>query len=262
MTIHFPNAPLIEIIAEVEWAPLKREETSSGDAYEYVGQSPHTRRLSSAFASAGFSQIERLAPVGYEVTGPQLKFSSPADPMSSVSYKIGDTGLSVSAIPPYQHWDEFLPEIRRGLEILLAETEDDSRPTEFLRVSLNYVDAFGEEFWAGTSRQHFLTEELGFKVTIPTALQSRLTGDEVENFFVDTFAKTHSGDRASIKAGFATVLGEPKVILDLAVRHEEAVAANVQSVISVLESAHTFIHDSFIELTRDFAEIMHDGSEK
>ena len=264
MTTHFPNAPLIEIVAEVEWAPRKRPDSSDGefDAYEYVGQSPHDRRLSAAFAAAGFTQIERLIPAGFEGSGPKLKFSNPSDPAGSITYKLGDTGLSVSAIPPYQYWDQFLPEIRRGLEIILHNREDDSHPGEFVRVTLNYVDAFGEDFWAGTSRSEFLTESLGFQLSIPKAFQPRLAGGDADSFFIDSFGKTTSGDSVAIKAGFATVLGEPKVILDITVLHQSNVPADVEAVISALETAHAFIHESFIDLTRGFVDVLNREVEK
>lgn len=256
----FSNAPLIELIAEVRWAQAEPISPSEDDVNMFIGPSAFLQQANVGFAALGYSQVERLAPMGMDLEDePLLRYMNPKDPDSSVIYRLGESGFSVSAIPPYRTWEDFQPRLIEGLEIIIGALEATGGPAEFTRVNLNYVDAFGPEFWKSTGRFEFLTQGLGFTVTQPQAISQRLKSGEMSSAWLDYRGTTLDGDRVQIKAGLGTVLNVQSVIMDTAVSHREPVPRTVSDVSRVLNVAHTFIHDTFSEITAKYIDVLRQG---
>lgn len=253
MSETFVNAPLIELVVEVQWdlpQDVAEPEDAVGPSLQTMKRyaSPFYQRMSHAMSRLGYSQSERLVPTGYSPApgSPVYRYTDPAEDAETVVYQVGDGSFSVNAFPPYKTWAEFLP------AVLAAEAE----PVEFQQISLNYVDAFDERFWDSTSRYEFLTKTLGFAISMPTGTIEQLNERDPKGAFIQFSGTTRDGDTLLLKAGLAIVVNEPHVVMDTSISHREAVAGNLEAIVSVLERSHAVIHDSFVAITLPVVNIL------
>ena len=263
MSETFVNAPLIELVVEVQWdlpQEVAEPEDAVGPSLQTMERyaSPFYQRMSHAMSRLGYSQSERLVPTGYSPApgSPIYRYTDPAEDAETVVYQVGDGSFSVNAFPPYKTWAEFLPAVQDGLTALLEVLAAEAEPVEFQQVSLNYVDAFDERFWGSTSRYEFLTKTLGFAITMPIGTIDHLNERDPKGAFIQFSGTTRDGDTLLLKAGLAVVVNEPHVVMDTSISHREAVAGKLEALVSVLERSHTVIHDSFVAITLPVANIL------
>jgi uncharacterized protein (TIGR04255 family) len=260
-TESFANAPLIEIDVELHWAVPSTPDAESDDeviADEVIAEKPFFRALGKRLSEIGFSQVERLYPAGFEVSPHTVtrRFNNPADESSAIAYQAGAAAFTVNAIPPYTSWSEFRPDVERGLTALFESFPESERPKVITRIDLSYIDAFTDEHLDGKSRLDFFNNSLGFDVGIPAAIANLIEGGEPSSPFVQFDGKTADGKYTAVKTGFATVSNTPAVVLDMLISHRDEVHAEVTNVLSVLDTSHQLIHDTFMKLTNSFVDVL------
>lgn len=262
MSENFTNAPLVELMAEVRWSatsPVVDE--TGGDVVEDLSFDGHTDALFQKFgermAEEGYLRSERLTPPGYPapVGMAVYRFSSLGENGESVVFQIGAGTLTVNAIPPYRTWDHFRPRVMQGLAILLDSWTDASRPDRFMKVTLRYIDAFNDSYLDGKTGSNFLSEVLGFKLSVPGAFETHLDGGD-PNLFLQFSAGLKAGGRVAVRTGHATVENEDAIVMDTTVSHNDGAELSIDAVLSLLDSGHEVIHDTFVNLTKDVEHIL------
>lgn len=262
MSEHFPNAPLVELMVEVRWeavSPVIDEPVDVGEEFSF---DPVSDELFQTFgrklAAAGYARSERLSPAGFPAPAgmPVYRFSSSEENENSILFQIGSGILSVNAVPPYQSWSVFRPKAALALETLLGSWGEDVRPDSFTKVTLRYINSFTDNFLAGRSRGSFLSDVLGFKLSIPPAYATHLSEETDRNVFLQFSSALNSGGRMAVRAGHATVGNADAIVTDTTVSFSDAVSLDANQVLLLLDSGHEVASDTFIELTMDVQDIL------
>ncbi|KAF2417803.1 TIGR04255 family protein [Microbacterium sp. B35-30] len=261
MSENFPNAPLVELIAEIRWEAASPVLDETGDVVADMDLDVHSDVLFQAFgdrmAAEGYLRSERLTPPGYPAPAGMAvyRYSSTGDSGESAVFQIGAGVLTVNAIQPYRTWNHFRPKVRQGLDALIASWTDANRPDRFSKVTIRYIDSFGDEYLEGKSRTHFVSEVLGFKLSLPSAFEAHLDGTD-PNLFLQFSSGLRNGGRVAVRAGHATVENEDAVVMDTTVSHGDGAALDTADVLALLDSGHEVIHDTFVQLTRGVGHIL------
>ncbi|RUR01415.1 TIGR04255 family protein [Labedella endophytica] len=265
MTRSFPNAPLVELVVEVQWDMVDLATDEDEGEFEGVDSDyePFYRQVAQGLAEIGYSQAERLVPSNYMApeNTPTYRYTSPTDSDTSVVYQVGEGVFGINAVPPYKTWESFRPAVQAGLRVLLDAIEWRDTEKVFRRIDLAYVDAFDDEFMGDGTRYEFLTKSLGFAFSPPAAITKHMDSDEPSSAFFQFSGKVGETGRIFVKAGLARVMNTPSIVLDTKVRERKATPADVSEVMEVLEASHQIIHESFIEITKPFADILEGGSQ-
>src|ERR1700721_188505 len=176
MTTIYKKAPLVELIAELRWLPVGAAPQQPGTVQFVFANDAKVEeffmRLGGELYQSGFRRSERLVPSGFPIVfgQPAIRFRSDEAVKKSVLYQAGSSIFSVHAIPPYRSWDNFLPAVKNGVEALLKTRGDGQEQAPFTQLSLRYLDFFGEELMGGRSLDKFISEVMGFNLTLPEAL--------------------------------------------------------------------------------------------
>lgn len=261
MSENFPNAPLVELMAEVRWHAESPVVEDAVDVIEDMSFDATSDVLFQAFghmmAAEGYLRSERLTPPGYPAPAGMAvyRFSSLGDDGEGVVFQIGSGVMSVNAIPPYRTWEHFQPKASLGLNVLLASWAEMNRPERFNKVSLRYIDSFTDEYLQGASRTRFLSDVLGFRLSIPEAFATHLDGTD-ENLFLQFSSGLNNGGRIAVRAGHATVGNEDAVVMDTTVSYSDGAPLEADAVLALLDSGHEVIHDTFVQLTKDVGYIL------
>lgn len=256
---NFPHAPLVELMAELRWVstpPTAEESVDITADLGFDGESEPTHRVfGQKLAELGYSRSERLVPQGYPAPSGMatISFSSAESEDEAVLFQIGPGVMTVNAIPPYRSWEHFRPKFILGLQTLLASWS--RRPERFTRVTLRYIDAFGEDFLRGQPREKFLSDTLGFHLGVPQAFGAHLDGKD-KNVFVQFSSGLANGGRISVRAGDATVENGDAVVMDTTVTFKDGASVDEGAVLTLLDSAHEVINDTFVQTTKGVEHIM------
>lgn len=265
MTESFPNSPLIELAVEVQWHFPEDEGAGSHQTTEPVlgpsaAASDFYDRVAARLAVAGFTQSERLVPRGSvePMHTAVLSFTKPGTQAGRVIYQIGNGMFGVNAVQPYESWEAFRPSVVQGLEMLFETLDEFRQPQRASLIELRYIDAFQESFLAGTSRHEFLSETLGFKLAVPTAIDKLIDPNGEPKMFLQFFVPMMDGGELIIRTGEATVRNAEAVVLDLTVSHSVARDWDRQVILRTLDSARDVIHSTFVEMTKPVAHILNE----
>lgn len=248
MTETYPNAPLVELIAEVQWfvqeppgAPMQLNlEAAAYDAF------------ANKMDELGFTHSERLIPEGFPTLAGQIvaRFRSRRD--QPPLYQIGPGIFSANGLPPtYSNWEGFAPFLFRGLDAVAGAR---SRPEEpFASIKLRYIDAFGPGFLRGKSAQDFITEDLGFTVNLPNVVsQAALTGT-TPLVTLQTNSPIDRSGELQVSVGHGNVDGIPRVLLDVTVAYS---GVGVDQTADRFNDAHEIAHAVFEGSTATLRDIM------
>lgn len=263
----FRNAPLLEIIAELRWqAPYP----SLPQAIQPLGgQSAPTlllgstqvdsflHRFGSEVYKLGFQRMERLFPSGLPMLQgqPVARYRSDAGDLSNVIYQVGAGIFSANAVPPYRSWKHFAPSVQAGLNALLQAREDHERTLPFDPVSLRYIDAFKPDLTGGRDVADFLSEVLKIELRLPDAIIRHLAPDQSPKPFVNLTIPIVSGV-IRMTVGEAMVSGSTAILFDTTLSTNAPVNPEIPSIMSAFVSAHSIIHDIFMQLTAPIRHLM------
>ena len=130
MGLTFTNSPLLEIIAELRWAPAQAIEPG-GPPMPVMPQasSPYEElfmRFGAKISALGYEGVERLVSNNFPMMPyePVYRFRSKSGGPDSTLYQIGPNIFSANAIPPYKSWDKFAPKVREGVTVLFDSRSD------------------------------------------------------------------------------------------------------------------------------------------
>lgn len=263
MSDKFANAPLVELVAEVRWEPAPRTHAESDRAFDESDPDSQNEemysQLGQGLAAIGFLRSERIFPQGLIVPPDRAVFRyARLGDDQSILYHVGPGVFSVNAIPPYQTWEEFRPAISSGLDVLIGLLGE-TGSQRFSRVTLRYIDAFDDDFLEGGTRYEFLTRTLGFNVTVPQVISNVLAGPDPE-VFIQYSAELAAGGRLAIRVGDATVSNADAVVLDTSIAYRDGSDLSSGAVLHLLDSAHGFIHDSFVSMTSEVEHVLRRGA--
>jgi uncharacterized protein (TIGR04255 family) len=262
MPIRFENAPLAEIVAQVQWQQsggFRVPEPGELILAPSSGVAPRLEafflRFGTALHALGFTQAERLAPIGFPTLPfqPVYRYRQPS--AISPLFQIGPGIFSAHAVPPYKSWESFAPNVESGLKALVgAQGEDEALGA--LTVKLRYIDAFGPDLAGGTDFAAFISDVLGFRLHLPKAfarikaLQAELRPHVQFRVAVEPKMQLHFILTEGMMNGAAAA------VMDTAIVQEELISPNVDQVMSALTRSRAKIHDLFIALTEPIHDRM------
>lgn len=263
MKEQFRNSPLVELIAELHWDTgiMPHEPVMPGDQLNQ--HEDFFRNLIEKTVSAGYVTSERLIPNGFPFPAhvPVFRFkqaptTGPTEVRAkqlSTLYQVGSGLFTINAIQPYSNWEEFSGVVRTGVTALL-----NSKPCMLksgFKVTLRYVNAFGESLIGTQDLRHFMSEHLGIKVTLPEVLgESPANADSSIPVMQIQTPLTFGVFKISLGEG--SVNNHQALIMENAVEIHDEVGPDVENIISELTRARDVIHARFVELTKSLHSSM------
>ena len=250
----FQNAPLVEIVAELRWQiPQLAAADQAGNPIQLpitLADNEMTaffHRVSGAVGKHGFDRLEQLIPPNpsMPVLLPQMVYRYRRTDEVPVLAQIGPGMFSVNALPPYKSWDEFRPLLDGGIESLLEALTDKPK----LTASLRYIDAFKQDLTSGRDARAFAIDVLGFRLDLPTTLQTRLAeGAQARVSFQMVLPVSGMSMTITVSDGYLGT--DPVVLMNTDVRIEDALLANKQAILSALDKVHDLTHGTFVDMTQ------------
>lgn len=265
MSITFAKAPLIEIIVELRWVPpqiaLQPQQQGIPLVIPTLGSSKLDEffmRLGGRLHQQGFQAVERLLPPGFSVLHqPTYRYRKTADPLSSpVLCQAGDGLFSIHGLPPYHSWESFYPVVENGIGALLEARDPSQKNLPFVSVSLRYIDAFSPELRGGRSASEFMSDVLGFSISLPASLRHIVKNGTQPQYALQTGILTSDDARLSLNLSEATVKGVQAVLMDTTCTHSEGIAPDSDAILKVLQSSYEMIHKIFLDLTSPIEKLM------
>jgi uncharacterized protein (TIGR04255 family) len=257
-TITFENAPLVELVVEVRW-PVKSVKLPNGmniitDTSAIFDQ--WYKGLLEELQKAGYSSMERIVPQEMLPIAqqPVFRFTKAGEKFPLVQFGYGV--FTVNAGPPsYVSWENLRPEVERNIGLLLSMMPKEAGVESFEHVSLRYIDSFEEKHRDGQSNYAFIRDILGVKVNLPQGLVDY--ADDIDNV-TPTIAmrlpvKGTTGSTIMFQAAAGRIGQQPDLssIIDMTFAVANKTQAKVHEVLSVLDNAHTVLHDWFMKITKD-----------
>lgn len=260
MSLSFAKAPLVEIIAELRWVPPQAQAASGAFPIPFIGdtkQEEFLMRLGSKIQNLGFAAPERLVPPGFVTLlhQPIYRFRRAPDP-SPVLYQVGTGIFSAHGLPPYSSWDNFSPDVERGIAALLDTRDPKERTASFSRVSLRYIDAFNKELTSGRDEVAFMRDVLRISIDLPATVVKLVEPGATPTFGLQIAFAAGNGMMMNLNLAGGTVRGEEAIIMDTTVSHDGGAKAEVAETMTLLHSAHDIIHKAFLELTVPIYDLM------
>jgi uncharacterized protein (TIGR04255 family) len=261
----FEVAPLVEIVVEVKWIDPSTINVPGG-GFGLTQQSSLVDEFYMRFGgvaySKGFQRAERLVPPGFPVPmGAVVYRYKPAedfhDPLArSALWQLGPGVFSANAIPPYKSWSEFSPWVQLGLETLIETRPEAQKASQFNSVSLRYIDAFTENFYAGQTASQFLKEKLGFEIKMPMSYSEKLRSNSEIEEVIQFAMPLDNAMTLNFAATNGKVNGSDALIVQMNVSCDSPIDCDLNQVMAKLNSARTIIHDLFIDMTRNVHQVM------
>lgn len=261
MGISFANAPLVELIAELRWAPAAPPSPQASGMPVMFQLDAKIEELFMSLGGqlyqSGFQRSERLIPPGFPIVlgQPVVRFRSDDAAKKSVLYQAGADIFSVHALPPYGGWDDFAPFLQNGINALLHARGDGQNQSPFTLVTLRYLDFFGDQLMEGRNVNSFVSDVLGFCVTLPEPLQRAANPKEIRSLFLKYVVPVESGS-LNISVGDGKMNNQTGLVMDSAVQSTVQVAPNMESIMKILDSAHDTISYVFLHLTKPIEHSM------
>ena len=176
MLISYDNPPLIELLVELRWGtaafllPSAVTGTDAGAAITPQNTEHLFMHFGAVASGEGYGRFERVIPPGFPLAPFQVAYRyRPTDSENNATlYRMGNGVFSANALPPCKNWDQFKPVIERGVRIRNeAFIRMSIEPPPFSSGIVRYIDAFQGPLLGNRSTRAFLTEVLGFKLTVP-----------------------------------------------------------------------------------------------
>jgi uncharacterized protein (TIGR04255 family) len=272
MSLTFQNAPLIELIAEVRWNPAAMQTALFPGAQAIPGMMGQPQvlimnnvnvenflqTLGGELYQRSYRRTERIVPYGF--TPPPFqqicRYRSDTDGKASTLYQAGFGIFSAHALPPYKSWQDFAPVVSDGIDAVLVARDTKEKDAPFTSVSLKYIDAFKEPLTDGNDVAGFLSDVLGFKLSIPDVLQRKIAPNGREKPSVILAVPLANGMRMDLSIGEGAFNGEQAVLMEATVTSDASTPSNRDAVMAAFEQAHEVIHDVFVNITQPIHHLM------
>src|SRR5262245_8686023 len=256
--ISFKKAPVIELVAELRWAPSGDGAMAAGNVTLSLGTHAEEffQRFANLVANAGFTQGERLVPSGVPLLVHHVawRFRNPVD--ANKLLQVGPGIFSANALQPYRRWRDFEPTIELGVKALLESRSPNETDQAFSSASLRYINAFSGHLLGGKQPAAFINDVLGFKQTLPTPISSLIGSNKSEWSATANLLGPIAGTTKTMKLviGDGKVKAEPAAIFDITVTEQTPVATG--GVMTAFRTSRDIIHKCFLDLTKPLHEAM------
>lgn len=260
------NAPLVELIAELRWNPLRAPEgqvQAGGLGPTFVATNPNQfdqffMQFAGAIHGAGYTQAERLVPPGFPIMGqqPVYRFKEAAQGSTSSLYQVGPGVFTANAVPPYESWTQFGPVVEKGVRALLRARLREEADAPFFATNLRYIDAFGPALTEGRDIGRFVKEVLGIDLAIPKALTQHLQSGSAAKPSLQFQIPMANGMLMTLSIGEGAVNGQMAILMDTSVATTIDVQPNVEAVMAAFNHAQASISDSFLKLIGPILHLM------
>jgi uncharacterized protein (TIGR04255 family) len=256
--ISFRKAPVVELVAELRWAPSGDGALPAGDLTLALGNQAEEffQRFGNTVAKVGFPQAEKLIPAGIPPPWHHIawRFRNPND--VSKLLQVGAGIFSANALQPYRRWREFEPTIELGVKALLESRSPKETDQPFTSASLRYINAFSGDLLGGKQPEAFIDDVLGFRQALPESI-SNLIGDNKSSWSTTiNLLGPVTGKTKTVKVvvGGGKVKTDPAAIFDITVTDQEPVATG--DVMTAFRASRNIIHQCFLDLTKPLHEDM------
>lgn len=261
------NAPLVEIIAELRWEPqstaltLQQGGISTFQPHlthiDFSSLEPVFTKFAGLAHNLGFSQMERLLPMGFPIVAfqPIYRFRDFSTTSANL-YQIGAGVFTTNALPPYGSWDNFAPNITKGVDALLASRSEQEKDLPFTSISLRYIDAFGPPLTEGRNIATFLKEVFQLEIILPFAMKNNIVDGGVITPTVQLQIPMATGLVMNLVIGEGMANNEVAIIFDTTVISTTPTAPTTYAIMDTLHIAHTVIHEMFYELVKPISHLM------
>lgn len=269
-SVSFENSPLVELIAELRWAVPGVSPDANAPAGVPTFLNVDSKKVDEFFMrfggavySDGFCNVEKLVPPNFPSLPFQVacRFSRRGNGQRPVLYQVGVGIFTANATPPYKSWEEFAPEVEKGLLALIDARSEDERESPFFSISLRYIDAFGPDLTGGRDVTSFVADVLKIKIELPKVLLKDANPDQGVKPYLQFQLPLKNGMNMIVGVGEGMVGVAKSIILDMTVSSSELIEPNVESVMSVLNGAREMIHDAFMGLTAPIHDLMQPAKE-
>jgi uncharacterized protein (TIGR04255 family) len=262
MPITLKNSPIVELIAEIRW-DINSHPVAGAPSGTSMGIVPNPAELEAFFMrfigpahQAGYPQIERLVPSGFPLFAYQPVFRFRPQDGKGLLLQVGPGILTVNATPPYKTWDDFAPEIRKGLDALFAARDKFENECPFSSLSLRYIDAFNESMTQRLDIANFLSEIFNIKVLLPTAITKHARPGSVIKPSLQIQVPMPDDRMLSLGIGEGIANNQPAFVMDTTISLLQPTAPIIDEVMRELASARSVIHEMFFEFTAPILDLM------
>jgi uncharacterized protein (TIGR04255 family) len=266
MAVTLPNAPLVEVIAELRWdtVPKAISMSPAGQLGPSIVQGDPNQFEQSYFAFAanvskfGFTNVERLLQPTLPMFAyqPALRFREPGNDHANVLYQLGPGLFSANAVPPYKSWEGFSPVLINGVNAIMEARPLAERAMPMSTVSLRYINAFGPSLTQGMPASVFINDVLGFSVSLPASAQKLLVGGALPKPVIQVQLPLERGMLMNIAIGEGLTVAGPGVIMDTTVATSAPVTPDPKVIVETLTDEWKLIHTLFFDLTNRISESM------
>lgn len=235
---HLPNAPLVELAVEAAWGGFECDPRQLGDSVRAA-----LREELTPF------EVERLVPEGAQVSpGTPVSRILLGDPLGSESIVLTSESVNISCSQPYESWIDFRPTVLKVLG-LVGNALAEQGASAITQLTIRYLDAFGEEYWADGTPRGFLAETIGVSIKLPERIEVFSPTSTEDLVFASLERKLGASKRVQINLGEATVNGSRGLVFDISVQESDLnidSAAHEEVCVS-LDGLQRVAHDSFMQ---------------
>jgi uncharacterized protein (TIGR04255 family) len=264
MVQHFLNAPMREVVAELQWVTQIEAISTPGpfnapvDFSFGVGNNPDDflERFAIAMDDGGFRNQERLVPndAPTPIRAPILRFRPKAG--QTPLMQVGHGLFSLNGMPPtYKDWGDFQGFLELGVRSLLATRNPAEINQQLASLAVRYINAFTEDYWGGRTAADFMADVLHFRPNIPPEISNLRDGSAPMVINQNARMPLAAGGALSIGVGNGVADGEDAVLLELAVTYEN-IAADEQIILDRFNGAHGIINQMFRSVTTEISQTL------
>jgi uncharacterized protein (TIGR04255 family) len=263
----FPNAPLVEILAELHWLPtaplagafpLVPNLNSPVPVLTDGGQEQFFSNISTHSGDHGFDRVERMIPLGFPALPQQPVFRFRSTKRPSELLQVGHGMFSVNGLRPYSSWESFKPVISSGLELLFASRMP-GIPGPITEVILKYVDLFDDSLLGRKKALQFCNQVAGLDLRLPEVMRD--IAKDSENTDINLSVKFELGWGAELRIVIADghANGKSGVVMDTTISMRENLPQDTAGILSVLDRAHDDVRRLFLAMTQPITDLMQKG---
>lgn len=198
----------------------------------------------------GFSQTERLLPVGFPMMAYQPIFRFRQSDSATSLYQVGPGIFTANVVPPYSSWEKFSVDISKGIEALISTRPPSEKNSNFTSVSLRYLDAFNDELTGGRDVVRFLAEIFDLKISLPKSISGNISTGATFKPTLQLHLPMDNGVVMNIVVGEGVGPTGPAIVMDTTVITTTPTAGTLDAAMTALKSAHDVIHNMFFELIK------------
>jgi len=204
----------------------------------------------------GFSQTERLLPVGFPMMAYQPIFRFRKSDAATSLYQVGAGVFTANAVPPYSSWENFSVDISKGIEALLSTRPPTEKNSNFTSVSLRYIDAFNDELTGGRDVVRFLAEIFNLTISLPKSISGNIAAGATFKPTLQLHLPMENGVVMNIVVGEGSGPTGNAIVMDTTVVTTTPTAGTLEAAMTALKSAHDVIHNMFFELIKPIEDLI------